>query len=238
MFRGFLRGSTLFAVVLLTVGVPAQDDGAAFEAIPKFQFNVEVNKKLRLFVYTGSQKTEDEQTYKWQIGGGANYRFKPLFGGDDEDPNEDKRHLMVFGVSYEFSRTTDNGSVKNENRITVDVTPRYQFPKKLLLTDRNRMEFRWVNGDYRFRYRNRFRMERPYKFGRFRITPFADTEAYYDQHYGRWSQFRFGGGADIPIRKRFSIEAFYERQHCVVCPASQTNILGVTFNWYWRLDKK
>ena len=225
-------------VLFVASATSAQSEGATFEFDPGTTVTLNLTKKVSLHFYTGREKTEELSDYKWKYGGGVNFRMKPFFTPFSDDPDADKRHLLVVGASYEFSRTSNAGSVSTENRITLDATPRYQLPKKLLLTDRNRFEFRWVNGDYRFRYRNRFKMERGFRIDKFRMTPYAYVEAYWDQHYDRWSQFRFAVGSEFPIRKHTSIDVYYERLHCVTCADSQTNILGVTLNLYFKLKEK
>ena len=146
-----------FAVIVLTAVIRAQSDESVFEFDPGLGINVKLSEKVRLEFATGSEKTERLSSIKWKASAGASFRIKPILNQTDDDPNDDKRHTLVIGGYYEYSRSTEDLSESVEHRIMVDATPRYLFPSQLLLSDRSRIEFRWVNGDYRFRYRNRLK---------------------------------------------------------------------------------
>lgn len=49
-----------------------------------------------------------------------------------------------------------------------------------MLSDRNRVDFRWVNDKFSVRYRNRLTLEREFTIGERSYTPYASIEAYYD----------------------------------------------------------
>lgn len=210
----------------------SQSDSAVSEFDPEFDLNFDLNRNTRFLFYIGKEKTEQTASYKTKIGGGVSFRMKPVFSLIDDDPNSDKRHRLVIGAYYEFSRTAESGSTTVEHRIIVDATPRYHFGNKLLLTDRNRNEFRWVAGEFRFRYRNRLRLEKGFRFGKFRITPYAHAEAYRDFHFDKWNITKFGTGAEIPIKRWSSFDIFYERQHCTTCSDPHANIVGLTYSLF------
>jgi hypothetical protein len=120
----------------------------------------------------------------------------------------------------------------------LDATLRYTLKYDLLLSNRNRLELRRVNGDGHFRYRNRPMLERPFRLMKRDFTPYVAAEAYWDQRYTKWSMFKFTGGILVPLFRRTSLEALYERQHCVTCADVNTNIFGMTLNVDLRLKKK
>jgi|GEM_PF-994480 len=232
----FIRRSrliVLFVLLLLcTIHGSSQSDPAVFEFDPEFDFNFDLNRNTRFLFYVGKEKTEQTGSYKTKIGGGASFRLRPVFSLIDDEPNSDKRHRLVIGSFYEFSRSSDSLGTTVEHRVVVEATPRLHFGYKFLLADRNRVEFRWVAGEFRFRYRNKLRLERRFRIGKLRISPYAHAEAYRDFHVDRWNITKFGGGAEIPMWRWSSIDVFFERQHCTTCSDTQTNIVGMTYSLF------
>jgi hypothetical protein len=149
---------------------------------------------------------------------------------------------MVFSAGYEYARATESGVTKNEHKIMFDATFRWAFNQKFLLSNRNRAEFRRVSGEFHFRVRERLVLERPLKvpirFLKREITPFAAGEAFWDHRFREWNIFKFGGGVQVPLFRRMSVDVNYHRQNCTTCPDRGTNILGATLNVYLRRKKK
>src|SRR5271170_6064983 len=98
----------------------------------------------------------------------------------------DKEHYLVLGGGYEFLRTVQSGVVKHENRVTIDATPGFLFPAKLLVRDRNWVELRWIDGRYSTTYRNMVTVERALLVHGFQFSPYASVEAFYNGAQHSW----------------------------------------------------
>lgn len=235
-----VRYAILAALLLLLVppGTFAQSSRAISEFDPGLTVAVDLNKHIRLDFATGKENTEELSLAKWKVSGGASFRFKPLRKTLFDLIDTDKEHQFVLGAAYEFSRTVDAGTIAHkEHRIMLDGTFRYTLPAKVLMTNRSRFEFRWVDNDFHWRYRNRLMFEKQLKVRRLRFTPFGSAEALWDQRYKKWNMFKFVGGVQFPLIRRSTLDLSYERQHCVTCSDSNTNIVGVTLNLYLRRKK-
>jgi hypothetical protein len=230
--------SVLTAIVLAVIRTAGQDSSNAAEFDPSVWVLLELNKHSRLDFYTGRERSEELDSSKWKVGVGASIRVRPIFNlfGDD-DP--DKKYTLVLGTVFEHSKTSEAGATRNENKIALDAWGRWAFKKpKILITDRNRVEFRWVNGDYHIRYRNWLFAERPFKINKIKLTPFAGTEPFWDQRYGKWNLFRFMAGARVPLMRRTFVDVFYVREHCLTCATLNTDVLGLNFFIPLRLKKR
>jgi hypothetical protein len=83
-----------------------------------------------------------------------------------EDIDASKREYLSFRFGYRYSRTLpDRGDPSQEHRPVIELTPRYSLPARLLLIDRNRLDLRWVDGNFSWRCRNRLTLERHFKMG-------------------------------------------------------------------------
>jgi len=117
---------------------------------------------------------------------------------------------------------------------TGEATGRAHLPAALLLSDRNRVDFRWVDGDPRHRYRNRLKLERSFKAGRFEFTPYAHAEVFYDLRNRTWSRFRYAAGSEWAITKRIVAEGYYLRQNTWSAVPQFVNAIGAAVQFYIR----
>jgi hypothetical protein len=95
-------------------------------------------------------------------------------------------------------------------------------------------EFRWVNGAYDFRYRNRLVISRRFRTSAFRFTPYGSGELYYDRNHHSWNESRYGFGVQFPYKNRLMFDTYVLHQNCTSCGHNPVNMLGTTLNFYFR----
>src|SRR6476659_8774410 len=190
----FARSLTvLTTIVSAAIRIAGQDSSNAKEFDPSVWVLFELNEHSRLDFYTGRERSEELDSSKWKVGVGASIRVRPIFNLFDKD-DPDKKYTLVLGTVFETSKTTEAGESRTENKVAFDTWGRWAFKKpKILVTDRNRIEFRWVNGDFHIHYRNSLFAERPFRINKYKISPFAGAEPFWDQRYKQWNLIRFMG---------------------------------------------
>jgi hypothetical protein len=99
-----------------------------------------------------------------------------------------------------------------EDRLFGDLTPRWALTKRWQLSDRNRFEWRRIDGRTSFRYRNRPQLERPISIGEKRITPYISFETFFDSRFREWSRFQIYTGTRIPLSRHLTLDGFYMHQ--------------------------
>src|SRR5882762_2363300 len=135
--------SILAVMVGLTIGVRSQESNSRNELWTELDVYVPVNEKVRLFfLFTITKSEETRNNLEGQFGAHVDYTVN-------------KRFVLRVGYRYGFSLTEEDPF--KEHLPLVEQTLRQPLPLKILLSDRNREEFRFVNGDFSFRYRNRLR---------------------------------------------------------------------------------
>jgi hypothetical protein len=185
---------------------------------------------LALAVSARSQTPDSSDTQIWPDVS-LNYRVHPdvalhffgtvRLGRDLADPVTEhlgvgvnytvNEHLSTF-ASYRFvlsQPTPDTQSV--EHRYFFDVTPRASLSHGLVISDRNRFEFRNINGAFSRRYRNRVQVEREYIVRERRVTPYASFEMFYDDRFHAWTQRRVFGGARVQLSKHLTLDTHFQR---------------------------
>src|SRR6476620_6267751 len=193
---------SILAVFLLLIGIQgatAQEPTTRKEFWPEIDVYITVKPRVRLYLTgTVSKSVEDgelrnAQGYEGQIGVHVDYI-----------PN--KHVILRTGYRYGTSVGSNSEPFK-EHRLLTEQTLRQLLPGDLLLSDRNREDFRFVNGDFSFRYRNRVTLERevqlfkvPFLMGR-TITPYISGEIFYDTRYGVWNRNRLAVGVQQSLRR-------------------------------------
>lgn len=239
MIRRSIFVTSTALLLLIGKDVFAQTPSTAKEFWPQVKTVIELFPKTRIELEATKQNGEDLARTQKKFGAIASYRMKRLIKGLLLDIDDEKNYAFVLGAGYEHLFTDDNGSEKSENRIVVQGIPHYSIRKAgLLLQDRNRVEFRWVNNVYSTRYRNKLTIERPMKLERVRFTPYASGELFYDGQHHKWNQNQYAFGVILPYKKLLSVDAYFLRQNCTTCKEEHVNVVGLTISLYFDLQKK
>jgi hypothetical protein len=231
----------VFLVLPLTAAgmTQAQTSDSAKEFWPTVKATIELRPKTRVQLYTGKQNGEDLARTQWTYGVMGSYRMKRLVQVGFDDIDDEKNHILTLGAGFEYLRTNDDDSVKTERRIVVQGTPTYLIPGTgLHLQDRNRIEFRWVNGAYSTRYRNKLTVQRSLKLHRFSFTPYSMGELFHDGKSRSWNENQYGFGVIFPYKKLLSLDSYFVHQNCTTCKEPHVNALGLTLNIFVNLKKK
>ena len=190
----------LFLLLLLsdTRTISAQEPTTRDEFWPSIEVYINVKPKVRLYLLgTVSKAIEDgelfnAQTYEAQIGAHVDYI-----------PNEH----FILRAGYRYGRAIGNNDDGfREHRLLSEQILRKLLPGEILLTDRNREDFRFITGDFSFRYRNRVMIEREFqvKFPLLRrrsITPYVSGEISYDTRFDIWNRNRYAVGVVQSLRR-------------------------------------
>lgn len=127
-----------------------------------------------------------------------------------KDPNVEKAQRMTTRLGFAYLPDLRDGEKAfDEYRGILEVTARFPFGGSWLLSDRNKGDFRWINGDYSVRYRNRLRLEHSMAFQTVKLTPYGNAEAYYDFKGNEWSRADVTLGAEFPWRWSTVLECYY-----------------------------
>ena len=209
---------------------------------PGTEVYINVKPKVRLYLIGNVSKTIEDgelfnaQSYEAQVGAHVDYI-----------PNE---HLILRAGYRYGSAVGNNDDDFREHRVLTDQILRKLLPGDLLLTDRNREEFRFITGDFSFRYRNRVTIEREFQWFRlplFRgrtITPYVSGEISFDTRFGIWNRNRYAVGVIQslrrgPILRKFlpkrqvNLDLYYMHQNDSRSNPPHVNALGAALAFYF-----
>ena len=227
----------LFFVLTGTQAANAQESTTRKEFWPEIDVYITVKPKVRLYLTgTVSKSVEDgelrnAQGYEGQIGVHVDYI-----------PN--KHVILRTGYRYGTSVGSNSEPFK-EHRFLTEQTLRKLLPRDLLLSDRNRQDFRFVNGDFSFRYRNRVTLEREFHLFKGRtITPYVSGEIFYDTRYNTWNRNRFAVGVQQSLRRgplqkmllpkrQVILDLYFMRQNDSRSDIRHVNAIGAALAFYF-----
>jgi hypothetical protein len=223
------------ALCLLSVGqwiIPAAAESTRDEFRPELGIYIQQGPQIRIeFI---ESFIGDESTHEWR-GLTAFYvqaALKPLLRRqlrDHPDVFRNKYLMMRAGYRYQARLTNHDSAI--ESRGILELTSRYMLPWHLVISDRNRGEFRFIKGQpFSTRYRNRLRLERDVKYGSFNCTPYVYDEIFYDTRSDKWTPNRYALGIELPIGPHVVLEPYYLRQS----NPPHINAFGFKLDLYFR----
>ena len=223
----------LLVLLAVRTAVTGQSPETGWEDRPKVTAVIELLQRTRIETWGELQHGLNFSFQRWRGGAILDRRMKPILKAHRADIDENNEHYLVLGAGYEYLHTVQNGSKTIENRIIAQATPRVLFAG-VLLSDRNRSEFRWVNGAYNFRYRNKLVISGRLQMGTFRFTPYGSGVIYYDRNDQSWNQSQYGFGVQFPYKKHLMLDTYLLHQNCTGCSQNPVNMIGAALNLYFR----
>jgi hypothetical protein len=214
----------------------AQPSDSADEFWPEFDFFIKLNEKSRIFILTSATKQEDLNAYAdGQAGVHIDFWALPILRHRlIRYVDQSRSSVLMFRFGYVYSHPKNNSGSANEDMATGEITGRAHLPRGWLLGDRNRLDFRWLDGNPNHRYRNRLKLEKTIDVGRFQLTPCAHAEVFYDFEKREWTRLRYAAGGEWAITKRIVLEAYYLRQNTWGSVPQFVNAFGLAGQFYFR----
>jgi len=144
------------------------------------------------------------------------------FGKNVSDLNEEQTGVgfnfnlnKYFSLSPAYRYSSDQPPGKShtrEHRFFLDFTVRAPFTNGFVLSDRNRIEFRRINGIESHRYRNKLQIERSFTVADRKVTPYLASEAFYDDRYHIWNRNRIYAGVRVPLNPHLTLDPYFLEQ--------------------------
>ncbi len=221
---------------LLFAGSLLAQDNTRAEFWPETDIFVQLNAKSRLYFVYSATKTDDRQTY---ADGGLNINYD-WYGAHTIMPklvfrDPARTQLVMFRAGYQYTVTPEGSNPRStEHTPTVEAHARAPLPWKILASDRNRFDLRLVDGRFLPRYRNRVKVERTFKIGRFELNPYAHVEVFYDWRWNTFNRYRYAGGMEWSITKWLVLEGYNLTQRDTKSSPEWVNAEGVALQIYFH----
>ena len=226
-------GVLLIGTLLLFKPVAAQDADTEGPVWSRLGLRHELPSAASLYGFAQLKDGIDYGYTQWDFGLQLIRPARRFTRANLFDVNPDQQHAFVFGAGYEYLETTQSGTSKPQNRLSIEGSFRNRPSKSFALSDRNRFEFRWIAGTYSTRYRNRLVAQLDLEAGSQRLSPYASAEFFYTWGTtNSWNEARYSGGMTWQAPGSLALSLFYLRQDCWTCHPVHVNALGVDLTWF------
>ena len=141
------------------------------------------------------------------------------------DLDDAKTRFIVLEAGYRYIGEPDTPTT---NRMIVSAT--FNFPMKagFSISDRNRADLDWRNGNFAWRYRNELTLERTVTIHSFHNIPYVAVEPFYTSQFSKWSTTALYAGSLFPVGKHVELNAYYEHENNTGGPANHPeNAVGL-----------
>ena len=235
--RSVTRIILFLFLVIGTQTARAQQPATRNEVWPEIDVYINVKPKVRLYLIGAVSKAVEDGDFRNAKG------YEEQFGVHiDYIPNEH----VILRTGYRFGKSLgETTEPYKEHRLVTEQTLRKLLPGDLLLSDRNRQDFRFINGDFSFRYRNRVTIEREvHLFKKRTITPYVSGEIFYDSRYSIWNRNRLAVGVQTSLRhgtplrmllpkRQVILDLYFLRQNDSRAETPHVNGVGAALTFYF-----
>ena len=231
---GLNVGQMLLLVFALLMTLRGTARAQTVQVWPEVSTFVKMTDSTRLY-FLATTVREDSEATSGEFGPNLDIYASPIgtrkyWAGFRLDESKNRKLLVRVGYRYLHNAGDD----PDENRGVLEVTPRFPLVRGVLVSNRNRMDFRFIDGEHSWRYRNRLSLEREVSIGRLLLNPYARAEAFYDSRVHAWSRTEFVAGASFP-GNWWELEGYYDYQHDTGSGFSRNvHGLGAVLNIYLR----
>jgi len=236
VFPAAIRRAHRLVLALFVIGAyPAASQTTTREFWPELDVYIQYNDRLRFILQSIVTVAPEIQSNQQSFTGFVEVALRPLIRLELRHKNDVfRKRFLTFRAGYRYITPLPNSSASPENRAIAEIDSRYPVPGKIVLTARNRGEFRFIRDrPFSMRYRGRLRAERDLAIRSVVFTPYADAEYDYDTRYGAWATMRYTAGLLLPAGTHVVVRPYIALQINKYSSHRHVGALGLNLNLYF-----
>jgi hypothetical protein len=139
-----------------------------------------------------------------------------------------------FRTGYSYSNAPPGDKKKVINIFETETNNNFHLPLDITLTSRNRLDWRWVNGDFQPVYRPRLKFIRNFKTEYLTFDTYIWGEYFFYLNDNSQNRFRITAGSDIKVIKNMDFEVYYLYQFQNKPSVEPLNAIGIQLDFYFK----
>jgi hypothetical protein len=212
----------------------------AQEVWPSTDAYLRLNQKWRLYGTLAATKKEESSYSDAAIGLFVDHFTFPVGFASKIIPNRvdslpGKFLWLRFGYQYSGTPPSSEDPFK-ESMLVTEVNPRFYLPYGMLLTFKNRFDWRFNEGEFNARYRPRLMVERDMHTEYLFFTATGFLEYYANFGSGSVNRLKSQIGIELRVFKRINYEVYWNHQFENEPEIQGVDAFGMTLKVY--MDKK
>jgi len=144
-------------------------------------------------------------------------------------------YLWIRAGLYYSSTPPGSSNPLQEYTIATEPNSRFHLPWNILLTNKNRFDWRFVNKDFKVRYRPRLTFEKEMQTQYIYLTPYVYGEYFVNFDESSSNRFRLCFGFEIKVALYINFESYFLYQFRNDDTVDAVNAVGIALKFY--LDK-
>ena len=175
-------------------GFSADDDLQYWSA---YNFKFKVYDNISLFINPSVRINDDvSDLFYWESRQGVTLKATDYFD---------------FGLHYVYAREKDFGDPEWIDEHRLEIQPNFKWTIfGLDMSDRNRFDYRSIEGEEKWRYRNRIKIGKDLSVSDFEFSPYIYQEFFYDFKKDEYNQNRAGIGVVKQLTDTVSLDVYYQ----------------------------
>jgi Protein of unknown function (DUF2490) len=203
----------IISAALVVVSSAAPVRAQTIQVWPEISVFTRLNDRMRFYFLATTVKESREST-EGEFGPNFDFYLRPFkerkrLAGFRLDESKNRFLLLRVGYRYLDSFSGD----PDEHRVVLEATPRYPLKGGVLVSNRGRVDARFIDGEYSWRFRSRLSVEKEFSFGPVRMNSYVRGELFYDSRFDKWSRTEWIGGAAFPLNRHVELEGYFDYQH-------------------------
>jgi len=213
----------------------AQDSSSKKEIWPELDVYYRINEKIRLYGMISGTRSNSEYT-DGSAGVYLDYFALPwLKGRRYADLHDTTRgYYWSFRVGYSYSNAPPGNERREINILETETNSNFYLPLEITLINRNRLDWRWVNGDFQPIYRPRVKFIRNFKTEYLTFDIYLLTEYFFYLNDNTQNRLRLTAGSDIKVSRNIDFEVYYLYQFQNKPSVKPLNAIGLQLNFYFK----
>jgi hypothetical protein len=222
------------AALLLVANSGAHAQNVQF--LPETDVYLKLNPSWRTYVQAKNDQDAGGSP-ELSIGPSIQLYVKPLLRLKQVtvfDLDDSKKRALVLETGYRYITAPDTVP---ENRLEAIATSHFPMKAQFLISERNRADLDWKNGQLTWRYRNKLTIERTFAVHSYHLIPYAAAEPYYESQYAKWSTTDLYAGCLFPVGKYVQFDPYYKHENNTGKPPNQQqNAIGLAVYFFLSME--
>jgi Protein of unknown function (DUF2490) len=217
----------------------AQDSSSVPKQIwPELEAYYRINERFRLYSLVSGTRSNSEYT-DGTAGIYIDYFARPWLRGrnDTELSDSSRGYYWWFRMGYSYSDAPPSDKKKVVNIFETETNNSFHLPEDFILQTRNRLDWRWVNGEFQPIYRPRVKFIRNLKTEYLTFNAYLWSEYFFYLNDNTQNRLRLTFGVQIKVLKFMDFETYYLHQFQNKQYVAPLNAIGLQFDFYFKSKK-
>ena len=225
----------IWGFVLISEWLLAQDSSSQKQIWPELDVYYRFNEKFRLYGMISGTRSNSEYT-DGTAGVYLDYFALPWLKGRRYADLHDTTlgYYWSFRAGYSYSNSPPSDKRKEVNILETETNNNFHLPLEITLIARNRLDWRWVNGEFQPIYRPRLKFIRNLKTAYLTFDTYLWGEYFFYLNDHKEDRFRLTIGSDIKVSDNLDFEVYYLYQFQHLSDVEPLHAIGLQLNFYFR----